>query len=696
MMESISVLDESSSIKSSPNASSLDLLPIVCGPILRQVTTKKLVIWWVMSKNMELRFRLGRQTESGAPYQFVEYPINESVFTQFQVGKSCFICLMALPLNDEFKELECVYYDIEALDEGKWSSQLKPLDIGYQPLSNQLKSDDQKKVEGLPYFIYRSHIDKIFHGSCRKIHDRSCDALVALDHKLERENQASQRPAMLLMSGDQVYVDDVAGPVLSAIHQIIQVLGLYSEQFDDAVLRDSDSLYNHPDTYYKRGQLIPTYSFRSKASLFFRKKNEPVLSSKSRDMHLFTLAEVIGLYLLTWSPELWSLVDWRTTPPLNNSRHERKFKEEVEAVQSFVQGISRVRRLMSNFPTYMIFDDHDVTDDWNLSALWEKRVYGKPVSKQIIGNALFGYFLFQGWGNAPQNFSPDFMNTVKRYCEAPTHNHHQSILDCVLKWDKWGYVAETSPKMVVLDTRTQRWRSEFSLSNPSGLMDWESLTELQQSVLGEQSVILVSAAPIFGVKLIETLQRVMTWLGLSLHVDAENWMAHPGSAMTILNIFTHKRTPKNFIVLSGDVHYSFVYEIVIRFRKNSPRIWQITASGIKNEFPEPLLTWMDGLNRIFYGVYSPLNVFTKRKHMHIRQRDPSGAKPGCRLVNKSAIGVVDINKVGIPTRVGLLTSEGDEIHFPCKRNRIKFWFQWKKWYKNSLQSMNKYHRSGLK
>lgn len=58
-------------------------------------------------------------------------------------------------------------------------------------------------------------------------------------------------------------------------------------------------------------------------------------------------------------------------------------------------------------------------------------------------------------------------------------------------------------------------------------MDWEMLSDLQQELIEESAVLLVSAAPIFGVKLIEVTQRVFTWLGHSLTVDAENWMAYP-------------------------------------------------------------------------------------------------------------------------------------------------------------------------
>ncbi len=32
--------------------------------------------------------------------------------------------------------------------------------------------------------------------------------------------------------------------------------------------------------------------------------------------------------------------------------------------------------------TYMIFDDHDVTDDWNLHGRWRNRVYRRPFGRR--------------------------------------------------------------------------------------------------------------------------------------------------------------------------------------------------------------------------------------------------------------------------------------------------------------------------
>ena len=173
--------------------------------------------------------------------------------------------------------------------------------------------------------------------------------------------------------------------------------------------------------------------------------------------------------------------------------------------------------------------------------------------------------------------------------------------------------------MVVLDTRTRRWRSESKMNKPSGLMDWEALIEFQQELMYQDKVIVVSAAPIFGVKFIEALQKSMTMMGQPLVIDAENWMAHRGSANTLLSIFTHTKTPSNFVILSGDVHYSFAYDVKLRFRRSSPNIYQITSSGFKNQFPEPLLGCCDHIDRVLYSPSSPLNFFTKRKRLKVKK-----------------------------------------------------------------------------
>ena len=74
-----------------------------------------------------------------------------------------------------------------------------------------------------------------------------------------------------------------------------------------------------------------------------------------------------------------------------------------------------------------------------------------------------------------------------------------------------------------------------------------------------------------------------------------------GAANALLQIWQHSKTPGNYVILSGDVHYSFVYDIVVRHQSRAPHLWQITSSGIKNTFPKNLLNTFDRLNRWMYA-----------------------------------------------------------------------------------------------
>lgn len=144
----------------------------------------------------------------------------------------------------------------------------------------------------------------------------------------------------------------------------------------------------------------------------------------------------------------------------------------------------------------------------------------------------------------------------------------------------------------------------------------------------------------------------------------------PSAAEVMLNIFAHRKTPEHFTILSGDVHYSFAYDVHLKHRKRSPRIYQITSSGIKNEFPDKLLEWLDRLNRWLFAPYSPLNWFTKRRRFRVTPRLPSERDAGERLWNQSGIGYVEFNKEGIPQLIQQLGASRGECTFnPSKVNK---------------------------
>lgn len=617
---------------------------VIAGPIVRKVTSTECHIWVVTSN---------------ADSPTLNLSANEVVVSgncqreTIRVGKYAFIHLLSFTSSEPFEDTARIGYSLSFSDDAQQAS--------WENEQRGLLYDGQPSL----CFHYTETPETILHGSCRKPHFHSDDALAQVDvlHKNAFKKQ-NDFPDLLLMTGDQIYADDVAGPMLKAIHSVIDRLGLYHEALEGAVVTNTNELATHEHGYYEREQLLPQIATNTVlSSIFFGAKKKPVFTSVNAQNHLIGSAEIIAMYLLVWSDTLWAdiNIDKDGIPP----KYHAIFDKEHEALNGFVKQLPQVRRALAHIPTYMIFDDHDVTDDWNLTRGWEQEVYGNPLSKRMIGNALIGYLLCQGWGNAPKKVAPLIAKVQESMGESGL-NSHDEIIDELLDFDQWHYRLDTTPPIEVLDTRTQRWRSESNMNKPSGLMDWEALCDFQHSIIGKESVIVVSAAPIYGVKVIEAIQKVFTFFGKALTVDAENWMAHKGTANVILNIFRHYKTPPDFIILSGDVHYSFVYDVRLRFRRNSPHITQFTCSGLKNAFPDGLIKWLDRLNRVLYRSKSPLNLFTRRRNMSVKAREPSLGYG--ELFNGCAIGVLKISQKNTDVQCKALLSNGKEVEFPASKD----------------------------
>jgi hypothetical protein len=701
------------------------LADILVGPILRRLTSQQLVLWWLSPFECSGEFQCYLSDEYSGDDNLSDVSsikkqpifiarLNETNLTTFRVGEYAVVHLLDVSINlpvDTYIE-----YDLLLSNSAQTRHSPQNKSPFYSQQNTKCLADIIPDLtfagKGRPSFIIQENINNLLHGSCRNPHHASQDSLLAGDDLVGKTLiDVEKRPTLLMMSGDQIYADHVAGVTLYAIHQVIALLGLNDEKFTDENLAEqgitcSNELYQFDEQYFQRQLLLPkstssTSWFRSSfvKSSFISNKQHSIFTSTYAHNHVMTFAENIAMYCLVWSPTLWQQVELEgfNVPIKYKAIHQ----QELAAIKDFISGLGKVRRLLAHIPTYMIFDDHDVTDDWNLTAAWENAAYQDPLAKRIIGNSLFAYWLCQGWGNDPKQFTGDFYHIANAYqvahikAKVATPEQQDSdlqvtglgdsysqdiasqdlcpqdkFIDYLLNFSHWHYTLDSNPKLVVLDSRTRRWRSEHSLDDPSGLMDWEALCELQQELISHDSILLVSPAPIFGVKIIETIQRIVTLAGQPLAVDAENWMAHPGAASTLLNIFKHPKTPRHFIILSGDVHYSFVYDIELRFRQHSPHIWQITSSGIKNQFPQVLIGLFDRMNRWLYGPYSPLNLFTKRRSMRIKGRkliidgqDKKLKLAHQRLQPKSGLGYLELNDDGSPHLIADLHCDGSKTIF---------------------------------
>ncbi len=642
---------------SAPLRSADRLPPVLVGPILRRMAPDEVTLWCLTTVPLHFALRLQARDST-----CLDRVLAEEECWSLQVGEHAWICLLNIQPDSSLPTGERIEYDLRIRQTGAdhWCS------------ISEWGADLLYPGEALPGFVIQPQLKSMLHGSCRKPHHPSKDGLARADAWVEQSLESpADWPAVMMLSGDQLYADDVAGPMLRAAHGLSDRLGLWDEVLQGGGAASGAELRRSPYCYYQREQLLPKDQLSQNVrERFFAGVRKPIFTSDSAHNHLITFAEVIASYCLVWSPLSWQGLD--LSPPPLSPGHAALYTDELDAILGFKAQLAQVRRVMAHLPTYMIFDDHDVTDDWNLSATWEVSAYGHPFSRQIIGNAMIGYLLCQGSGNEPRKIRKHLGEYVERWLATRREEDHKTLISELFAFQRWDYLIPVEPGVLVLDTRTRRWRAERNLASPSGLMDWEALTELQQHLLDRKAVILVSPAPIFGVKLIEAIQKAFTACGQPLMVDAENWMAHPGAANVILNIFRHTRTPEHFVILSGDVHYSFVYDIEIRFRKGGPKIWQITSSGLKNEFPHRLLKVFDRLNRWLYAPASPLNWFTRRRLMRVSPRKPEGAAEGCRLVNNAGIGLVRFADDGEPEEVWQLGADGRDVRFDLS-NEEEHW-----------------------
>ncbi|MEN3274254.1 MAG: hypothetical protein V7631_44, partial [Massilia sp.] len=267
---------------------------MLAGPVLRRLESGRLVLWLVGSAPLDLILVLAPR--GGAPRRLA---LDARRCRVMRVGRHACVHLIDVALPEPLPQDTIIEYDL-LLSRGDGT------EAGVAHWAPHLLHAGATR----PNMVLRSRSDNILFGSCRKPHHPARDGLARADALLaDHIEQADERPAMLMLCGDQVYADDVAGPMLAAIHALIRRLGLYGECLQGAVVADSEALYRHQASYYRREELLP--AFRSNEALrerFFGGSEKPIFTTANAHNHLVTLAEVMAMYLLVWSPVPWQLV----------------------------------------------------------------------------------------------------------------------------------------------------------------------------------------------------------------------------------------------------------------------------------------------------------------------------------------------------------------------------------------------------
>jgi len=567
---------------------------ILAGPILRRTTQNRVCVWLATAEKMQLRLTVTGSDKKRLGLGGMDALNPEGI----QLGDRLYVHLLQARPDDAengYPLDSLLYYRIDKISEGTRSSLFS-------------KEELQRIVYGshpLPSFFIPDKLKNLLHGSCRKPHGRSAagDAL-SLGHQLLHEtcDDLQRRPPILLLTGDQIYADDVAISLAAVLRQ------------------QAVALTGRPEQLPQIGNPAQIPLHGRKHAL---KQRQSGISSGEAQNHLLSFGEYAAMYLYVfgnlpgWEP-VWQRDALQSLgiDPAEEDALKDAWVEQTPYLESFHRTLPDIRRLLANIATYMMFDDHDVTDDWNITHSWYDDVRQSPLGRRVISNALAACWAFQSWGNDPDNFHKDMVWSIQQQRIDQGDDPAVAERYDLYTWKHrgWGYSIPTVPPFIAVDSRTQRQYDDYSL--PAQLLDRYALDwlRLEWSKLVSDArlpadtwPVLIAATPVLGFQPIEKLQesalrlvkyviqkyakRYLFFLGwfegplnraLVNTLDIESWSANDRGYKALFDALQTRMKLPGCLFLSGDVHYAYTATGEFHCLGETFTCAQLTSSALSN------------------------------------------------------------------------------------------------------------------
>jgi hypothetical protein len=268
-----------------------------------------------------------------------------------------------------------------------------------------------------------------------------------------------------------------------------------------------------------------------------------------------------------------------------------------------------IRWLLSTVPTAMIFDDHDISDDWNTSAAWVEHMRRQPWWDERITSGLASYWLYQHLGN----LSPDDLDDDPVWPKVRDAGDATRVLrefafraDREVEGTRWSYKRDFGrTRLVVIDSRCGRVLE----GDRREMVDDDEFAWIERQASGDLDHLLLATSLPFAlapaIHDLEAWNEAVTagaWGRLAARagekirqaVDLEHWAAFNDSFDRLAGLIEavtagHRgRPPGSVVVLSGDVHHTYLAELSFRGQHaghgHSPA-WQAVCSPLRNPLP---------------------------------------------------------------------------------------------------------------
>jgi hypothetical protein len=272
------------------------------------------------------------------------------------------------------------------------------------------------------------------------------------------------------------------------------------------------------------------------------------------------------------------------------------------------------RWLLSTLPSSMIFDDHDVRDDWNTSYAWKQEIEKADWWHDRIVAGLGSYWIYQHLGNlSPKERAEDELWQCVVQHDADEELDISERLDARSEFiyenpDKfrWSYARDLGDvRLVVIDVRSSRVLGPETRK----LLDDDEMGWVDEQLRGDVKHLLIGNSLPFllppGLHYLEAWNEAVAkgaWgkrvalpaEKLRQTVDLEHWGAFQDAfqdvARMVEQVADGKRgaPPDTVTFLGGDVHHSYLSEVRRRHWAGSSRIVQAVCSPIRNPLPRKM------------------------------------------------------------------------------------------------------------
>ena len=314
------------------------------------------------------------------------------------------------------------------------------------------------------------------------------------------------------------------------------------------------------------------------------------------------------------SPKMKEFIEQRRDPSVA-PWYELKDYEEYAHLYHLAWTDPANRWLLSTLPSAMIFDDHDIRDDWNTSVDWRRKMESTSWWHDRVVSGLGSYWVHQHLGNlSPAERAEDALWQRVRSHEGEGELDITDALDELADAAdqhpdsyRWSFCRDfdTQARLVVVDSRAARVLTPERRS----ILDEAEMDWLDERMRGDVDHLLVGTSlpflmgpglhhgEAFGEALAEgAWGRALGSVGEKLRqaVDLEHWAAFQEGFVRLASMTLEVaagrrgRAPGTITFLSGDVHHSYVAEAWPEPHSGievSSAIVQAVCSPIRNPLP---------------------------------------------------------------------------------------------------------------